>query len=199
MGPVGAVGFAMIERVPHPEAIEKTLHRMLYGGLVQRSHDHTERQLLVREYFDVATRFVDPLLARQIAELQPEAYWTTNKSVLEISNAAEPKLDFTIAELWNLVYAPALYYQDADEERARGELSFGPDEEPRLFEMVRTIRLGASYLGRSGMHDAAQMRQLDFVTRSFANLPLEVANEYRALLNTAEAEQPALQRPELRP
>lgn len=199
MGPVGAVGFAMVDCVPHPEAIEKTLHRMLYGGLVQRSRDYGERQALVREYLDVATRFVDPLLARQIAELQPEAYWTTNKSVLEISNAAEPKLDFTAAELWNLVYASALYYQDADEERARGELSFGPDEEPRLSEMVRMIRLGAGYLGRPGMHDAAQMRQLDFVTRSFANLPIEVANEYRALLNAGEAPEDTFQRQELRP
>jgi hypothetical protein len=33
---------------------------------------------------------------------------------LEISNAAERELDFTASELWNLVYAPALYYQDAD-------------------------------------------------------------------------------------
>ena len=40
MGPVGAVGFAMADRVPHPAAIEKTLHRMLYGGLVQRPHDN---------------------------------------------------------------------------------------------------------------------------------------------------------------
>ena len=39
MGPVGQVGFAMANRVPHPEAIYKTLHRMLYGGLVQRSTD----------------------------------------------------------------------------------------------------------------------------------------------------------------
>ena len=199
MGPVGAVGFAMADRVQHPEAIEKTLHRMLYGGLVQRSRDCAQRQALVREYLDVATRFVDPLLAEQIAGLQPEAYWTTNKSVLEISNAAEPKLDFTAAELWNLVYASALYYQDADEERARGELSFGPDEEPRLSEMVRMIRLGAGYLGRPGMHDAAQMRQLDFVRRSFANLPVEVINEYRSLLNADEPPEQTFQRPELQP
>src|SRR5579864_5053727 len=136
MGPVGAVGFAMAGRVPHPEAIYKTLHRMLYGGLVQRSHDHAERQQLVREYLDVATRFVDPRMVEAIRKLQPEAYWTTNKSVLEISNAAERELDFNTAELWNLVYAPALYYQDAEEERARGELSFEEDDEPRLPEMV---------------------------------------------------------------
>jgi hypothetical protein len=72
----------------------------------------------VREYLDVATRFVDPRMVEAIRKLQPEAYWTTNKSVLEISNAAERELDFNTAELWNLVYPPALYYQDAEEERA---------------------------------------------------------------------------------
>lgn len=181
MGPVGAVGFAMAGRVPHPEAIYKTLHRMLYGGLVQRSHDHAERQELVREYRDVATRFVDPQVIERIRELQPEAYWTTNKSVLEISNAAERELDFSTAELWNLVYAPALYYQDADEERARGELSFEDDEAPRLPEMVKMIRLGARDLARAYAPGSPQMRQLEFVARSFANLPAEVAREYRSL------------------
>jgi hypothetical protein len=182
MGPVGAVGFAMAGRVPHPEAIYKTLHRMLYGGLVQRSQDHAERQQLVREYLDVATRFVDPRVVEAIRKLQPEAYWTTNKSVLEISNAAERELDFNTAELWNLVYAPALYYQDAEEERARGELSFEEDDEPRLPEMVRMIRLGARDLARVYAPGSPQMSQLDFVARSFANLPAEVVREYRSLL-----------------
>jgi len=182
MGPVGAVGFAMAARVPHPEAIYKTLHRMLYGGLVQRSHDYAERQQLVREYQDVATRFVDPHMIEKIRTVQPEAYWTTNKSVLEISNAAERELDFNTAELWNLVYAPALYYQDAEEERARGELSFEDDEAPRLPEMVRMIRLGARDLARVYAPGTPQMCQLDFVARSFGNLPAEVVREYRSLL-----------------
>lgn len=181
MGPVGAVGFAMANRVPHPEAIYKTLHRMLYGGLVQRSHDYAQRQKLVREYRDVATRFVDARLIERIRELQPEAYWTTNKSVLEISNAAERALDFTTAELWNFVYAPALYYQDADEERARGELSFEEEEEPRLSEMVKMIKLGAEHIARTYAPGTPQMRQLEFVARSFGNLPVEVVREYRSL------------------
>lgn len=181
MGPVGKVGFAMINRVPHPQAICKTLHRMLYGGLVQRSRDYAERRALVHEYQDVATRFVDRRLVKEVRTLQPEAYWTTNKSVLEISNAAEKDLDFNTAELWNLVYAPALYYQDADEERARGELSFEEDEAPRLGEMVRMIRLGAGYLAGMYEPESPQMRQLQFVAVSIPNLPDEVIGAYRLL------------------
>jgi hypothetical protein len=181
MGPVGAVGFAMCDRVPHPEAIRKTLHRMLYGGLVQRSHDYAERQKLVREYRNVATRHVAVHLLERIRGLQPEAYWTTNKSVLEISNAAERELDFTTAELWNLVYAPALYYQDAEQERARGELSFEDEDEPRLCEMLKMIRLGSRHLAPMYPPGSPQMRQLEFVARTFCNLPVAVVNEYRSL------------------
>ena len=181
MGPVGQVGFAMANRVPHPEAIHKTLHRMLYGGLVQRSKSYAERHALVMEYQNVATRFVDPGVVGEIRKLQPEAYWASNKSVLEISNAAEKELDFTASELWNLVYASALYYQDADEESARGELNFEDHEMPRLSEMVKMIRIGGQYLSRIYPKDSAQMRQLKFVALSFQNLPDQVVSEYRSL------------------
>ena len=49
LGPVGQVGFAMADRVPHPEGVHKALHRMLYGGLVQRSKSYEERHALVSE------------------------------------------------------------------------------------------------------------------------------------------------------
>ena len=188
MGEVGQVGFAMANRVPHPEAIHKTLHRMLYGGLVQRSQDYAERYALVREYHDVATRYVDPAIVMEIRTVQPEAYWASNKSVLEISNAAEKDLDFTASELWNLVYASALYYQDADEERARGELNFEEHEMPRLAEMVRMIRIGGRYLSRTYPPGSPQMRQLKFVALSFQNLPNQVVSEYRSLWEGRDSE-----------
>lgn len=190
MGPVGQIGFAMANRVPHPEAIYKTLHRMLYGGLVQRSLDRCERHRLIEEYQAVAARFVDPDLVAEIRHVQPEAYWTSNKSVLEISTAAERKLDFTNSELWNLVYASALYYQDADEERALGELSFEDREMPRLAEMVKMIRLGAKYLSRMYAKDSPQMQQLRFVALSFQNLPTAVVSEYQSLWESCGDQHP---------
>jgi hypothetical protein len=181
MGPVGEIGFAMMSRARHPTAIHKTLHRMLYGGLVQRSRSRLERHALVTEYRAIATRHVNPELVHEVETLQAEAYWTTNKSVLEISNAAEPALDLDTAELWNLVYAPALYYSDAQEERARGELSFEADEEPKLPEMVRMVQLGARQLKPRFGPNSAQMRQLEFVARSFRNLPAEILYQYTTL------------------
>ena len=181
MGPVGNVGFAMANRVRHPEAVYKSLHRMLYGGLVQRASDYAERHALVEEYQPIATRFVDPRLVEKIRELQPEAYWTTNKTVLELLNAAENEVDFDTAELWNLVYAPALYFQDADEERSRGELNFEEHEAPRLSEMIKMVQLGARYLGRMYERSSLQFRQLEFAAVSIPNLPGAVLRAYRSL------------------
>ncbi len=181
MGPVGQVGFAMANRVPHPEAVYKSLHRMLYGGLVQRSLDYANRHTLVKEYQTVATEFVDSGLARQILQLQPQAYWTTNKTVQELLNAAEPELDFNTSELWNLVYAPAIYYQDLDEERARGESNFEEEEAPRMSEMLKMIRLGARYLAQTGKKGSLQTAQLRFAALALPNLPDQIVSEYRVL------------------
>jgi hypothetical protein len=181
MGPVGNVGFAMANRVRHPEAVYKSLHRMLYGGLVQRASDYAERHALVEEYRAVATRFVDPKLVEKIRELQPEAYWTTNKTVLELLAAAEETVNYDTVELWNLVYAPALYFQDAEAERARGELNFDEHEAPQMSELLRMIDLGAARLALIYDPESLEFRQLEFAALTIPNLPDEVATAYRAL------------------
>ena len=154
---------------------------MLYGGLVQRSLDYETRRILVEEYYSVATSFVDAHLAAQIRRLQPQVYWTTNKTVQELLFAAENEIDFNAAELWNLIYGPALYYQDADEERASGELNFDEGETPMLSKMLEMIRLGASYLSPTSPRNGLNMLQLEFVARAIPNLPAEVESAYREI------------------
>jgi hypothetical protein len=181
MGAPGKVGFAMADRVRHPEAVLKSLQRMLYGGLVQRTRDYSERHQLVEEYQTVATRFVSPQLVRKIRGLQPEAYWTTNKTVLELLGAAERTVNYDTVELWNLVYAPALYFQDVEEERARGELNFEEHEAPRMSQMLQMIQLGAKHLAPKYDRGSLELRQLEFAALSIPNLPDEVTSAYRSL------------------
>jgi len=177
----GAVGFAMARRARHPRAVFKALHRMFYGGLVQRSTDRSERARLMSEYRQVATRFVLADLADAIRDLNPSAYWTTNKTVLELLAAAEVQVDYTRCEAWNLLYAPAIYCQDAEEERARGELSFD-DDAPAIDDLLEMIRLGDRFLGACDGYSRLSVCQLDFVTRSLPNLPSEIAAEYHKIL-----------------
>lgn len=182
MGPPGQVGFAMADRAHHPQAVYQCLHRMLYGGLAQRSTSYEERHALAQEYRAVATRFLREELVARINQIQLEAYWTTNKTVLEVANAAEEVLDFDTTELWNLVFAPAIYCQDAAEERARGELNFSPEEEPRVSELLKMIELGAEYLVKRRWMNDFHVRQIEFVARFIPNLPDEVTSAYATLI-----------------
>lgn len=180
MGRVGEVGFAMADRVPHPSGVFKSLHRMLYGGLVQRCREYDQRHALVKEYQDIATQYLEPQLVESIRQLQPEAYWTTNKTVLELLASAETDLDFNNSEWWNLVYAPALYYEDAEAEQACGELSFTAQEAPKLTEMIEMVRLGVKYLTDMGKENALYFRQLEFAAASIPNIPAQILTEYRS-------------------
>jgi len=179
MGRVGEVGFAMADRVPHPNGVLRSLHRMLYGGLVQRCQEYDQRHVLVAEYQDLATQHLQPDLVECIRQLQPEAYWTTNKTVLELLASAETELDFNSSEWWNLVYAPALYYEDAEAEQASGELSFTAQEAPKLKEMITMVRLGIRYLTAMGQGNSAYLQQLKFAAGSIPNIPEQIFNEYR--------------------
>jgi hypothetical protein len=187
MGRPGEIGFAMADRVEHHDAVFKALQRMLYGGLVQRSLDYRERGALVTEYYDVATEFVSAPLALEIRRLNPQAYWTTNKTVQELLFAAEPAIDFDAAEWWNLVYAPAIYFQDAAAERAAGELNFEEGEAPDIAAMLPMVALGARHIIGCSQRDSLALSQLDFVMRSVPNLPRPIAEAYRAILDAAES------------
>lgn len=184
MGTVGQVGFLLTEKVPNQEGAYKGLGRMLYGGLVQRSYSREQRTLLIREYQDLGIRFVDNRVAKEIKSIQPEAYLMTNKTVLEFINAAEPNLDFTVQELWNLIYAPALYFHDIAEEERSGESSFEGDEKPKDEEMVKMTRVGAKHLSQFP-DDRLNLRiqQLQFLLSAFRkNLPDAVIFEYQTII-----------------
>jgi hypothetical protein len=190
LGAPGIVGFEMARCARHPLAVMKALHRMLYGGLVQRSTDQSQRGELMSEYRDVATKFVSPELIGEIQRIEPASYWTTNKTVLELLSAAELELDYTRCELWNLIYAPAIYCQDVEEERARGELNFG-DDAPVLEDMLGMIRLGHKHLCFCEGYSDLSIRQLDFVLRSVPNLPREIVSEYQMIRDQYRSVEPA--------
>jgi len=184
MGSVGQVGSLLAEKTSYPEGVYKGLHRMLYGGLVQRSSSRDERRFLLDEYQQIGLKFVEPRVAEKIKSIRPEAYWTTNKTVQEFLNAAEDHLDFTVAELWNLIYAPALYYHDIAEEEKAGESSFIEEDKPKLKEMLMMVKIGAEFLSQfPDEREALRIKQLQFLLKSFkAVLPSQIVSEYQAII-----------------
>lgn len=181
MGPPGAVGFLMAKRGRHPNAVYKALHRMLYGGLIQRSMDRSRRAQLMSEYLGVAGQFLDDELAGEITRLRPEAYWATNKTVLELLAAAEEGIDFNASELWSILYAPALYFEDADAERSGGELSFESDETPTIDDMLAMVRFAEHRLRGRYQPSELERRQLRFAMRALPGLPEHISDEYRKI------------------
>jgi len=184
MGSIGQVGLLLAEKVPHPEGVLKGLQRMIYGGLVQRSSSREQRELLKKEYQDLGIQSVDSRVGKEIASIQAETYWMTNKTVLEMINASETNFNFTVAELWNLIYAPALYYHDITEEEQNKETSFERDEKPRDEEMIKMIKIGAKYLAQFP-DDKFDLRihQLKFLLSVFKkNLPVAIISEYESII-----------------
>lgn len=184
---VGQVGFFMADKVPNPEGVYKGLGRILYGGLVQRSRFKEQREMLVREYQDLGIKHIDNHVAEEIKQIQPEAYWMTNKTVIELINSPESSLDFTAQELWNLIYAPALYYHDIAEEEKRGESSFDKEEQPKIEEMIKMIKIGAKHLSEfPDERLKLRMEQLRFLLTAFRKvLPDQIVSEYEIIVSSA--------------
>lgn len=184
---VGQVGFFLTDKVPNPEGVYKGLGRILYGGLVQRSHSKEQREMLVREYQDLGIKNIDNHIAEEIKQIQPEVYWMTNKTVIELINSSESFLNFTVQELWNLIYTPALYYHDIAEEEKSGESSFDKKERPRIEEMIKMIKIGAKHLSEFPDEKLdLRMEQLRFLLTAFRKvLPDQIISEYELIVSSA--------------
>lgn len=185
MGDIGAIGSTMAQKTAHPEGVYKGLHRMAYGGMIQRSPSQEERRRLVQEYGALGVRGIREDLAEEIKTIQPEAYLMTNKVVMEFMNSAEEEFDFSLHEAWNLIYAPALFYHDVGEEAETGELNFSTEEMPRLSEMLKMMRIGKKHLGIIGdARRSLRIDQLRFLLGAFQSvLPQEIISEYQDIIH----------------
>ena len=187
MGNPGKVGFLMAQKSEHPEAVLKGLHRVLYGGLIQRSSERSQREQLLREYSPIGADGLDTRLARDILKLRPAVYLTTNKVVFEIFNSTEEGFNPNVSELWNLIYAPALYFHDIHEEEKRGQSNATPEERPTVAEMAEMIRMTQGHLREiPDPRQSLRFKQLRVLNEMFRKvLPSEIIEAYRDILQTA--------------
>ena len=127
--------------MPNPEGVYKRSGEDFIWRIGPAFSFKEQREMLVREYQDLGIKNIDNHIAEEIKQIQPEVYWMTNKTVIELINSSESFLNFTVQELWNLIYTPALYYHDIAEEEKSGESSFDKKERPRIEEMIKMIKL----------------------------------------------------------
>lgn len=180
MGNVGKFGHIMAKKTPHPEAVYQGIHRNAYGGLIPLAKDSETQDLYLEEHKKLALRNVSKKVRTDLEAIRPLAYWMTTKTLMEWINAAEPKLDFTLSELWSVAYAPALYLHDNHEEKKKGELNFFGKQEPTVREMVQMIDIAAKHIKDHENGRAAQrLDQLKFLRKAFDSVLIpEVSEAY---------------------
>lgn len=178
----------MAQKTTNPDAVYKGMHRVIYGALIQQTKGEKQKQHL-RELKKIGTLGVAHEVAQDIMSIRDVPYWTTVKTAQEIWFASDREFDMTRAELWNLVYAPALYYHDIAEEELHDE--FNIPEKPSIEDMKQMIDIAKKHLlNYQDSRLSQRIKQLKFLITAFRkNLPQELVNKYEELVVFLESHQ----------
>lgn len=180
MGTVGELAAKTMASTKHPAAALRGFQRMIYGGLVIQADSSGvgTPEALRAEYQRLVSESLTRKFAQEIAGIRPDAYWLTTKTVQELFFSLEQEYNDNIAEAWSLLYAPALYYHNIDEEEDVGEVQ--PGERPPVDELKKTMQIGARYATQ--FQDPLfkeRLVQMSFIISAFAQvLPADIYSEY---------------------
>lgn len=186
VGRLGVLMNAMIKKAVHPDAARKGLHRMIYGSLIQKTPIGEKQIRHLREFKELGLFGVAPAVAKDIRKIKDIPYWMTTKTVLELDMSSDPHFDMTRTELWNLIYAPAIYYHDIAEEEIGKEINFA--ENPSINDMVQMINISTNHISNH-IDERFNQRilQLKFVLAVFQkNLPQHLQKSYKNLITILE-------------
>lgn len=182
IGALGLLSHRMAGKAIHPEGVYKGLHRMIYGSLIQKTPIGEKQNQYLRDFKDLGLQSVDERVAKDIRMIDDVAYWETNKVVQEFMFSSDPDFDMTRAELWNLIYAPALYYHDIDQEEKKGEINFS--KPPSVEDMMSMIEIARRHiLDYPDPRLSQRLQQLQFLVSAFQkNLPSSIIDKYNELI-----------------
>lgn len=172
-------------KAKNPTGFNKGLKRLMYGGLIQLAESESEQVTYLSEYKKISLEHVDEVVASDILKLRDIPYWMTTKTIQEFFFSAEPTENLTLAELWSIAYAPAIYLHDYKEEQEKGELNFFNQKLPSLDEMKDMLDLTKKHLPnyKDDLKES-RLTQLEFLTESFSPvLPKEILGAYKDLAN----------------
>lgn len=116
--------------------LETGMRRLILSGPMFSSRCDPEHDAIGRVHRDLVIENLDENygVKQLIQNISPRYLKYTSKVVVEIWDSFNPLLDFNISMLMNLLYAPGLFYHDADAEHAYGEIKLEPsDEDPTKF------------------------------------------------------------------
>lgn len=170
-------------RVKNVTGYNKGLKRLMYGGLIQLAESENEQRSYLSEYKKLGVEYVDKEVADDILKLRDIPYWMTTKTIQEFFFSVDPTENLTLAELWSIVYAPAIYLHDWKEEQEKGELKFYTQKLPELTEMKNMLKLAKNHLPnyKDNLENLRRI-QLKILIESFSPvLPPEILAAYQDL------------------
>ena len=138
----------------HPEGIRKANYRVFYNGLIQQAYRlndedsfiELQRQLL-DEYMELSLRDIDEEISNKIRDnVSPMTFYATGKTVQEGLYACENNYNPTVAELWNVMSAWFIYYQNIEQEKKEENVRFYDGIGPKEDEMINGIKIFDEYI-----------------------------------------------------
>ena len=158
MGSPGKFGHLTAKTAHNPEAVYKAIHRIAYGGLIQLAESEEKQDQYLKEYKQLALEGIAEEVKAEVSEIRDIAYWTTTKTVMEMFQSPEKGYDSTLAELWSIAYAPALYLHDGYKEKENNELNLFSKEDLTVDEMQKMIHIAIKHLPNYESCDLKQHR-----------------------------------------
>ncbi|MDP3057159.1 MAG: hypothetical protein Q8N37_01380 [bacterium] len=170
-------------RIKNVTGFNNGLKRLMYGGLIQLAGTENEQHSYLSEYKKLGVEYVDKEVAGDILKLRDIPYWMTTKTIQEFFFSVEPTENLTLAELWSIAYAPAIYLHDWKEEQEKGELNFYTQKLPELTEMKNMLKLAKKHLPNYKDNLGNLRRaQLKILIEVFSPVfPLEILTAYQDL------------------
>lgn len=171
----------------HKAAVQNGVHRLLYGSLINHADSLEEQQQYLDEHTSLFFNDLDLPLRHEIRKkLNPLLIGLTNKTAQEFWFGCEKTYDPNVTALYTLLYTPALYFHDYEEESSEQELQFLETAPPSVKDLNTMIELFRDMIGH--YHDDRKnlrFRQLQFVVESFQSvLPGDTRRAYENVLSS---------------
>ena len=174
------------------KGIQRGIHRMIYGSLIQNAPDAGIQKKLMDEFLEISVEDLDPNFAMEIRDtIRPMVFAQTNKVVFDNMMAIEPDYDPDLSRALDMWYAPSLYYHDIGPERIAGETIFHV-EPPTEEEFVEMIDLAEKWLKVLPDHRRnLRLKQMETSIRVFEEvLPKSVFKKYKESIESLTGKRP---------
>jgi hypothetical protein len=168
-------------------ALRMSMWRIVCGALIQRAPDKARFMKYLKLYQEKGVDGLDEHLKRDLLRISPQVYWMTTKTALEAIYALDYDYayDANVAALWNLSFAPLLYFQDIrDESKAEGQSLLLPTHKTteRIKKGLRVFKTHVTRFPDSRVDE--RIKQLKLLVDIYRDrLPPELKNHYTGVLD----------------